>query len=36
MAENGLVVVDKLRTTLRNERGQPISGIIYLAEKLAA
>ncbi|MDF1791877.1 MAG: tetratricopeptide repeat protein [Thalassobaculaceae bacterium] len=36
MEENGLLVVDKLRTALRNERGQPISGIIYLAEKVAA
>lgn len=36
MAENGLTVVDKLRTALRNDRGKPISGIIYLAEKIAA
>ena len=36
MAENGLLVVDKLRTTLRNERGRPIDGIIYLAEKIPA
>ncbi|SDG45812.1 MULTISPECIES: tetratricopeptide repeat protein [Thalassobaculum] len=36
MAENGLAVVDKLRTALRNDRGKPITGIIYLAEKIAA
>lgn len=35
MEENGLVVVDKLRTVLRRDRGKPISGIIYLAEKPA-
>ena len=36
MAENGLTVVDKLQTALRTDRGKPISGIIYLAEKFAA
>lgn len=36
MAENGLAVVDKLHTALRNDRSKPIFGIIYLAEKIAA
>ncbi len=36
MAENGMRVVDKLHTALRNDRGKPITGIIYLAEKIAA
>lgn len=36
MEENGLLIVDKLRTVLRKDRGKPIDGIIYLAEKIAA
>lgn len=36
MEENGFRVIDKLSTDLRSDRGKPIPGIIYLAEKLAA
>lgn len=36
MEENGFRIVDKLRTDLRTDRGKPIPGIIYLAEKHAA
>jgi predicted TPR repeat methyltransferase len=35
MAENGFMLVDKFQTVLRNDRSKPISGIIYLAEKIA-
>lgn len=34
MAENGLTVVDKLHTALRNDRSKPIFGVIYLVEKI--
>jgi len=35
LEENGFRTVDKLHTTLRQDRGKPIAGIIYLAEKIA-
>ena len=35
MRENGLMVVDKLHTNLRTDRGNPIRGVIYLTEKVA-
>jgi predicted TPR repeat methyltransferase len=35
MAENGFLIVDKLRTVLRKDRGKPVAGIVYLVEKFA-
>lgn len=34
--ENGFRVLDKLSTDLRSDRGKPIPGVIYLAQKRAA
>lgn len=33
LEENGFVVVDKLATVLRMDRGRPIDGLIYLAQR---